>query len=149
MAIGKFQGVMSPTTPTGRRSVYSRCLATEGSYISPTGRHASPAAKRRIAAARSASRRDSRNGFPISPVMSWAIRSARSSRTLAARSKNAARWTPGSDDQAGKASRAASIAVLASSASEAAKTPTTRDGRQGSRFSYVSPLALPRHSPPT
>ena len=44
IAIGKFHGVMRPTTPSGRRSVNSRWSATDGSYISPIGRYASPAA---------------------------------------------------------------------------------------------------------
>ena len=44
IAIGKFHGVMRPTTPSGRRSVNSRWSATDGSYNSPIGRYASPAA---------------------------------------------------------------------------------------------------------
>ena len=44
IATGKFQGVMSPTTPSGRRRVYSRWSGTEGSYSSPIGRHAWAAA---------------------------------------------------------------------------------------------------------
>ncbi len=38
IAAGKFQGVISPTTPSGRRSVHSRWLGTDGSYTSPIGR---------------------------------------------------------------------------------------------------------------
>jgi hypothetical protein len=102
-----------------------------------------------MTAARSVSMRASRSGLPISAVMSCAICSARISIAAAAFVKNAARAGAGSAAHAGNASRAAEIAVLASSASDAGYTPATCEGRQGFRFSYVSPLALSRHSPPT
>jgi hypothetical protein len=81
--------------------------------------------------------------------MSPAICSTRPSIALAAFSKNEARWAAGSAAQPGKASCALSTARLASSASDDAYSPTTFEGRHGSRFSYVAPLALSRHSPLT
>ena len=83
IAAGKFQGVISPTTPSARRSVYRRWFGTDGSKTSPIERKASPALKRRIAAVRAASMRASRSGFPISAVMSCAIRSVRASSASA------------------------------------------------------------------
>ena len=84
IAAGKFHGVISPTTPSGRRIVQSRWFVTDGSKTSPTGLCASPAEKRRIAAVRAASPRASRKGLPISAVMSCAICSERASSASAA-----------------------------------------------------------------
>jgi hypothetical protein len=135
MAMGKFQGVISPTTPRGRRTVYRRWSGTEAAYTSPIGRHASPAAKRRIVAARAVSMRASRSGFPISAVMSRATSSVRASIASAARWKIAARAGAGRAAHAGKAAAAAATATWTSATPDAWKTPVTSDGRHGSRFS--------------
>ena len=79
--------------------------------------------------------RASRSGFPISAVMSRAIRSVRASIASAVRWKNAARAGAGSAAQAGNAAAAAATAPCASSADEDWNTPVTVEGRHGSRFS--------------
>ena len=84
MAIGKFQGVISPTTPTGRRRVDTCAPVSDCSKCSPTARNASPAANRRICEARAVSPRASRSGLPISVDMSRAISSLRASSAAAA-----------------------------------------------------------------
>jgi hypothetical protein len=113
------------------------------------GRHASPAAKRRIVAARPASPRASRSGFPISVVIAVAISSARRSIAAAAFVKIAARRSAGSCDHEGNAAEAASTAAAASSAPDAANSPAISSGRHGLCFSYVRPEALSRHCPST
>ncbi len=93
--------------------------------------------------------RASRRGLPISAVMSCAIRSERASTASAALWNRAARAGAGRAAHPGAASAAAATAACASAVPEAWKTPVTSDGRQGSRFSYVSPLPASRQSPPT
>ena len=65
MAIGKFQGVMMPTTPTASRVISTpmpgRTLAT----LSPVRRRASPAKKSKICAARIVSPMPFRKGFAL------------------------------------------------------------------------------------
>ena len=79
--------------------------------------------------------------------MSCATCSTRASIASAALKRNAARAGAGRAAHEANASRADSTAVAASTEVDAAKTPVTSAGRHGFRFSYVSPDALPHHSP--
>lgn len=84
-----------------------------------------------MAAALAASMRDSRNGLPISRVMSCAISSTRASIASAAPARNAPRWAAGVVAQAGRARSAAATASSTSSGEERGNSPTISVGLHG------------------
>jgi hypothetical protein len=147
IATGKFQGVMSPTTPTGLRWVYTWPAVRDWPYTSPLGNHPSAAKYRSVVSSRAASPRASRSGLPVSRVISSAMSSARSRASSAAARSTADRSAPRRADQAGKADRAASAAASTSARPESGKGPRSSDGAAGFGRSYVRPLVADTHSP--
>ena len=95
--------------------------------------------------------RASRSGLPISAVMSCAIRSARASIASAAfmEERRALAGAAGRDHAGNAASRRLDGGAGVVGARGLERRPSPRDGRQGFRFSYVSPERPSRHSPAT
>ena len=101
IASGKFHGVISPTTPRGRRRDMRSERPSPGGYVSPSGSSAAWAWYRTIAAVRPTSPRASTIGFPTSRHTSTASSSASASTRAATRLKASARAWPGAPAQAG------------------------------------------------
>src|SRR5579864_3088860 len=145
MAIGKFQGVIRPTTPTGSRVTSTSTPGrTEGSF-SPGGRRHSPEKNRKICAARTVSATPSASVLPSSRA------SRRPSSSLRARISSPTRlriswrsWMVDCD-QAGKACLAAAIARCASAALARGNSPTISLVLDG--LMSGAALALCTHSP--
>ena len=115
MAIGKFHGVMMPTTPTGSRvSSTSMPGRVDGSF-SPDSRSVSPEKKSKICAARSTSPTASGSVLPssrASSLPSSSLRAMISSETFFRMSWRC--WMP-ERDHAGNAALAAAMACSACS----------------------------------
>ena len=116
IATGKFQGVMSPTTPTGSRVISTVTPGRTEGTISPVSLSASPAKKSKICAARAVSMTPSASVLPSSRARSRPISSLRAAISSAAARSTAWRWAGPERDQAGNASLAAAMARRASSA---------------------------------
>ena len=124
MAIGKFHGVMIPTTPSGSRVTSTSMPGRTEAIFSPARRRHSPAKNRKICPARAVSPTASGIVLPSSRD------SSRPSSSLRARISSPMRfrmswrcWMP-LIDHAGNAARAASTARAAALASARANRPT-------------------------
>ncbi len=118
IASGKFQGAISPITPTGSRVISTSMPGRTEGISSPPARSTSPAKNLKMCPARVASPTASGSVLPSSEASSRPSSSLRARISLPARSRMSLRcWMP-LRDQAGKASRAAAMAarVLAASA---------------------------------
>ena len=143
---GKLNGLIAPTTPTGRRIVNASfpspaCDASIGTTW-PASVRASTAAEVYVDTARCASTRAAFIGLPASAEIVRATSSWRSRRSAATRSRIAARSCAGSGSAIARS--AASTARRASSAPAFATRPTTSP-EYGERTSIHSPVST--HSP--
>ncbi len=112
--MGKFHGVMMPTTPTGSRVTSTSMPGRVEASLSPASRKVSPAKKPKICAARSTSPVASGSVLPSSRAKSRPSSSLRAVISSATAFRMSWRcWMP-DRDHAGKAARAAAMAVSAS-----------------------------------
>ncbi len=147
MAIGKFHGVIRPTTPTGSLVISTSTPGrTEGSF-SPHRRSASPAKNLKMWPARTVSPIPSASVFPSSRDRSRPMSSFRARISDPTLSRTFARSWMELSDQAGNAAAAASTAALASRASARAYSPMTSVRSDGFRFG-AHDAAVVVHSPP-
>ncbi len=148
MAIGKFQGVMSPATPMGSRMLIAHLSGSSEGTVSPNSRRPSPAIRYAMSMPSWTSPRASSRTLPISRVM-WR---ARRSLCCAMSAPKAYRISPrlgaGVRLHASLASPAARMACATSDASDAAYVPMTRRSSAGSRDSNTIPEFAACHSPP-
>ncbi len=149
IAIGKFQGVMQPTTPIGTRSAKARFWRSSLGTTSPIGLRPWPAMYLAMSMPSWTSPRASVRTLPISRVMSWASSSFLSSRILPARAKISALAGTGVRAHSGWAASAAWTASSMSRAPPLAKCPTTSARRAGLTESKVCSPWASRHSPAT
>ena len=125
IAIGKFQGVMQATTPSGTRTVMHHLFFSSDGTVSPCGWRPRPAAYLPMSIASCTSPRASLSTLPISWVISRASSSLRCSMISAALRTISPRAGAGVWRQPEKAFCAASMAALTSSAFDACITPST------------------------
>lgn len=145
IATGKFQGVMSPTTPTGSRVISTSTPArTDGSF-SPARRRHSPAKNWKICPARVTSPIPSGRVLPSSRERSRPSSSFRERISAAIALRQSCRVWMVERDQARKASNAASIARSTSLAEACANSPTTSDVFEG--FTFGTAFDAASHSP--
>ncbi len=116
IAIGKFQGVMMPTRPSGWRMVMQNLSGSAEGNVSPSARRPSPAIYFATSMATCTSPRVSRKILPISRVISAASSSLCRSRMAAVRSKTSPRSGAGVAAQPGCAFNAAATASSTSTA---------------------------------
>ena len=116
MAIGKFQGVMMPTTPTGSRVISTPTPGRTDGTSSPVSRRASPAKNSKICAARTVSPMPSASVLPSSRLSSVPSSSLRARVSAAAFFRTSWRCNGPERLQPGKAAFAAATARRASSA---------------------------------
>ena len=147
MAIGKFQGVMSPATPIGSRMDSAHLSGSSDGTVSPNRRRPSPAIRNAMSMASWTSPRASSRTLPISRVMWRAMRSLCSASRAAKRYRISPRRGAGVARHAGNARPAAATAAATSDASEAANVPTTSRSSAGLREMNVPPRSAGRHSP--
>ena len=125
---GKLNGVMPPTTPTGKRrvkaSLPSPTSAASMGTMSPARRLASTAEKVKVDTARWASMRAVFRGLAASAAMVRAKASVRSSRARAARSRISARFHAGRGAEASAWPPACTARSTSSARCEGA-SPTT------------------------
>ena len=148
IAAGKFHGVISPTTPSGRRRVYTGRRSPNARTSRPSGRQPSPAKNRKIAAARGRLQAATRAGACPSRASCPARSPRRALRSPPRRGEerasraagNAARYRARADSRLDRGGD-----VLGAGARETRPRPP--DGRQGLRRSYVRPPALALHRP--
>ena len=146
---GQFHGLITPTTPRGRRTRNTRLPGENEFGSSPPSRFASSAAMCQYSTSSSTSSYASaRSGLPWSTVSVRASSSRRDSITSATATIFAARSNAVRRAHASAAARAASIACRASSRSPCGTVPITSPVA-GLVASNVSPVALARQSPPT
>src|SRR5215207_6351129 len=144
---GQFHGVISPSTPSGRRTSSTRRPGVALWGIEPSTRFPSSAAMRKNSMSSPTSTSASAfSGLPWSSVSTRASSSARLSITSAARWRNSARSNPVRAPQDGKAAFAAAIARRASARSPSATGPSDSPVA-GLVASTVAPLVASRHSP--
>ncbi|RDL47658.1 hypothetical protein BLJAPNOD_05582 [Ensifer sp. M14] len=144
MAIGKFHGVMMPTTPTGSRVISTPMFGRTEGMTSPAKRSASPAKKSKIWPARTVSPMPSASVLPSSRDNSRPSSSLRAKISSAVFRRMAWRSRMPERDQAGKAALAAAIAAFASSTEARAYSPITSLVSDGLILRTPSP---PTHSP--
>src|SRR2546426_617098 len=125
IAIGKFQGVMQATTPSGTRTVIAHLFLSSDGTVSPCGCRPRPAAYLPMSIASCTSPRASLRTLPISCVISRASSSLRASMIRAALRTISPRAGGGVRRQPGNAFCAASRAAFTSSALDACITPST------------------------
>ncbi len=134
MAIGKFQGVIRPMTPTGSRVISTSTPGrTEGSF-SPDRRSASPAKNLKMWPARTVSPTPSASVFPSSRESSRPSSSLRARMSDPALSRMFARSWIELTDHVVKAFLAASMAASACAASAIAYSPMTSLRSDGLRL---------------
>ena len=148
MAIGKFQGVMSPATPMGSRMLIAHLSGSSEGTVSPNMRRPSPAIRNAMSMPSWTSPRASSRTLPISAVMWRASRSLCSDRSAPKRYRISPRRGAGVRFQAPSASSAARMAAATSEASDAAWLPMRIRSSAGSRDSKVIPEFGAHHSPP-
>ena len=150
IAIGKFHGVMRPTTPSGRRSVYSRWFG-DGRLVHLADRP--PRLTRRVAEDRRGAQRFQPGLAQRLPhLRRHVLRDLLGARLdRVGRLREEGRALPGRQRGPGgeRLARGLDRGTRVLGRPRPDRRPTTSDGRQGLRFSYVSPDALSRHSPPT
>ncbi len=146
MAIGKFHGVMMPTTPTGSRVTSTSRPGRVEATFSPARRRHSPEKNRNTWAARTVSPMPSARVLPSSRESRRPISSLRAMSSSPTRLRMSWRvWMP-ERDQAGNAALAAAIAAPVCAASACAKRPTTSpvlDGLTSSTTPGASSQAPP------
>ena len=91
MAMGKFHGVMIPTTPTGSRAISTSTPGRTESMLAPVMRTASPAKNLKMCPARSTSATPSARTFPSSRDRSVPSASLRARIALPMKSRISAR----------------------------------------------------------
>ena len=116
MAIGKFQGQIIPTTPTGSRVISMSTPGRTEASLSPVSRSASPEKNRKICAARTVSPIPSASGLPSSRDRMAPISSLRASSSSPIRLRMSCLSCGVLRDQAGNAFCAAAMARSASAA---------------------------------
>ncbi len=125
IAIGKFQGVIRPTTPTGSRVISTPMPGRTEGRVSPARRRHSPAKNLKIWPARATSPMPSARVLPSSRASSVPSSSLRARISLPILSSASWRaWMP-EVLQAGKAAVAAATAASTSLASPCAYSPIT------------------------
>ena len=153
MAMGKFQGVMSPATPMGSRMLMAHLSGSSEGTVSPNSRRPSPAIRNAISMASWTSPRASSRTLPISAVMA----DARRSLCCASSAPKAYRISPrrgaGVARQPGKAVSAARTAAATSAAPPMRERAdaTSRVGRvvriEGRAVHRRAPLAVDEVTP--
>ena len=144
---GQFHGVISPSTPTGRRTRSTRLPGAALSGIRPSRRLASSAAMRKNSISSPTSTSASAlSGLPWSSVQMRASSSRRRSQASATRWMSAARSNPVRPAHAWKAAFAAAIARRASSRLPSATGPSDSPVA-GLVASTMAPVAASRQSP--
>ena len=111
MAIGKFHGVMMPTTPTASRVISTPTPGRTLGTVSPVSRSASPAKKSKICAARTVSPMPSASVLPSSRDSSLPSSSLRAVISSEALRSTAWRSSSPERDHFGNAALAAAIAA--------------------------------------
>ena len=146
IAIGKFHGVMIPTTPSGSRSTSTSTPGRTLRMCSPATRSASPAKNRKICDARWTSPIASARGLPSSRASCSPSSSARAASSSPAVSKTVLRSMGVAAAHPGAASAAAATASSTCASSATANSPTTSDRSEGLRSMTV--VAPSTQSPP-
>ena len=131
MAMGKFQGVIAPTTPSGSRVTSTQVPGRAPGNASPASRTASPAKKCRTCAARATSASASASGLPSSRASRCPSSPRRPSISFAAARSTSPRRAGTSRDHASNAARAASTAIAAWPRSPWAWRSTTSERSEG------------------
>ena len=145
MALGKFQGLICATTPSGRRTAYMNTRSrSEGTWI-PGMREPSPPKYRKILIERIVSPLASGSVLPSSRVISCASVSRLRSRMSATLYRYAPRAGPVNAAHAGNASWAASAATLTSAWFALQNSPTRSSESAG--FTFSNKRSLLTHSP--
>src|SRR6516164_6678871 len=145
---GQFHGLMTPTTPSGTRSVSTRRAAEVDGGAPPGRRIASSAAIRKYSASSATSSRASAaSGLPWSSVSVRASSSPRSSIAAATVRQQTARSKAASAAQAGQAAPAA---ATASSTSAGLATATEANSSPVAGLTAgIAPARPSRQAPPT
>jgi len=117
IAIGKFQGVIRPTTPIGSRVTSTLMPGRTEGMISPAVRRASPAKNLKICPARTASPVASGSVLPSSRASSSPSSARRARISVPTKSSASKRCCGVEIDQAGNAARAAATAASTAAAS--------------------------------
>ncbi len=145
IAIGKFQGVIRPTTPSGSRYVDTSMPGRVESTVTPCRRRASPAKNLKMRPARATSPTPSGKVLPSSRERSRPSSSLRARRVEPTRSSTSLRTSGLASAQPGRAVFAACTASsIAAPSSDGARATTSRVS-EGFRLSSAD---LPRtHSP--
>src|SRR5690242_17212293 len=145
---GQFHGLMTPTTPSGTRSVSTRRDAEVDGGAPPGRRIASSAAIRKYpASSATSSRASAASGLPWSSVSARARSSACVSIAAATAWQQAARSNAGSAAQDGQAAPAA---ATASSTSAGLATATVANvAPDAGLTAVIVPPRPSRHVPPT
>jgi hypothetical protein len=146
IAIGKFHGVMTPTTPSGSRSTSTSTPGRTLRMCSPGMRSASPAKNRNSCAARRTSPTPSALGLPSSRESCSPSSRERASSSSPTRSSTVKRSAGVDAPHPGEAATAASIAVSTCASSATANSSTTSERSDGLTSSTV--VEPSSHSPP-
>ena len=135
MAIGKFQGVTRPTTPSGSERVCTLVPGTTLGSVSPSERQPPAPKKRSTSMARRTSPVASASVLPSSRTRSAAMAACRWRSRSAASISTAPRATGVLAAHPGWAAAAAETAASTSAADEDGAVATTSAGRAGLRRS--------------
>ncbi len=146
MMVGRFHGVINPTTPTACRWRYDSVSGVGTGIWSPIRRNAAFALHSNLAAAPMQTPKASLCGVPCSSPSIAAISSAFSRIAAAIRKSTLFRSSCGSALQAGKAARAALTALSTSAAPDAGATPISSPV-EGFSVLSVAPETAPVNSP--